>query len=242
MIRRSALVFGPVQPAWDDGAFFAPITERLYARGVDVRLVDTVALIESSMTVEELADRWYDELKRQAPADLICGNALGGAVAHAFAARHGDGVPVLSVSGPGRSDALLAQRLEEIAALAALGDLDAALTLLQRRVVANGAEPSAAPTGTDAYDRLEAARRLSVGLRALCEIDLAPALTTYPGLILTLVGSASQLVAERHALTAPRAQTVVFEGAGMRPHHDRPQLLDMVVDTLIAEMDTPPWK
>ena len=118
MSRRTAIVFGPVQPTWDEGAFFAPVTERLRSQGITVQLIDTVALVDTSMTVQELAARWFTRLGHPEHVDLVCGNALGGAVAQAYATHLDAPVPVLSVSGPGRSDQLLAQRLEEIADLA----------------------------------------------------------------------------------------------------------------------------
>lgn len=238
MKERTALVFGPVSPEWDDGAFFAPVTERLRSRGIAVRLIDTVAPAEASMTVQDLTDLWYERIGSDAAPDLICGNALGGAVALAYAARLGGSTPVLAVSGPGRSDATLARRLEEIADLAARDMVDEALSLLRQRIVPGNAPtlPAAAMSVEAEFgDRQDAARRL-VGLRLLCDLDLSTALSTYGGPIVTVVGSDSQLVAERHAILTPRSRTAVFEGAGMRPHHDSPELLDPVLDTLLEEM------
>lgn len=242
MKQRVAIVFGPVQPAWDNGAFFTPVTERLQSRGFEVRLIDTVAPVEESMTVQDLADLWFDANET---VDLVCGNALGGAVAQVYAARLATPVPVLSVSGPGRSDAVLAQRLEEIAGLADRGNVNAALALLNRRVTPWGTptdfKPTAASLDAEPVDP-QIARRIALGLRLLCDVDLSQELSTYPGLIITVVGSDSQLVTEHHTIATPRSQTVVFEGAGMRPHKERPELLDSVVDKLIKEMETTSWK
>lgn len=246
MSGRKAIAFGPVQPTWDEGAFFAPVTERLRSRGITVQLIDTVALVDTSMTVQDLAARWFTRLGHTGRVDLLCGNALGGAVAQAYAAHLDVPVPVLSVSGPGRSDPVLAERLGEIADLADRGRLDAALALLQRRVVPRGSRGSDRPRATVPAVSAEsddpiAARRITLGLRMLCDLDLSGLLSDYAAPITTVVGSDSQLVTEQHASTTPQSQTIIFEGAGMRPHHDRPELLDSVVTTLIKEMETAPW-
>ncbi|SEF12208.1 hypothetical protein SAMN04489740_4201 [Arthrobacter alpinus] len=273
MSQRTAIVFGPVQPAWDNGEFFAPITERLRSQGFTVQLIDTVALVEATMTVEELAALWFTRLGHLEHVDLVCGNALGGAVAQAYATHMDASVPVLSVSGPGRSDQLLSQRLEEIADLANRGLIDEALALLHRRVSACNAKAAQQPnspvihpstarvsarseessaantavspasihrgsTAPGTTGRRTAAQRLTLGLRMLCDLDLAEALSNYHGMITTVVGADSQLVTARHVVPAPRSETFVFDRAGMRPHHDRPEILDSVVATLIKELET----
>ena len=72
-------------------------------------------------------------------------------------------------------------------------------------------------------DRQDAARRL-VGLRLLCDLDLSTALSTYGGPIVTVVGSDSQLVAERHAILTALADGCL-RGGRDAPASRRPKTI-----------------
>lgn len=130
-----ALVLAPVTPRWDGGAFFTPVTRALTEAGLRVTVVDTLSAWDEQIdSLAALAARWRELLGRYGPVDLLCGNALGGAVAQALLPDLAPHTAALLVSGPARSDAVLEARLTEIAELAATGRSGEALALLGRRV------------------------------------------------------------------------------------------------------------
>ncbi|AMW11812.1 hypothetical protein A4E84_21305 [Streptomyces qaidamensis] len=146
-----ALVLAPVTPVWDEGAFFAPVIDTLTAAGAGLRVtvVDTLALRDERVrTLEDLVARWRALLPAFGRIDLLCGNALGGAVAQGLLPYVAPGTAALLVSGPARSDALLEHRLSEIADLAATGHTEASLALLHERVQPDGTPPSTGPDPT----------------------------------------------------------------------------------------------
>ncbi|WP_051905946.1 alpha/beta fold hydrolase [Streptomyces variegatus] len=168
-----ALVLAPVTPAWDEGAFFAPVIDTLTAAGAGLRVtvVDTLSLRDERVrTLDDLVARWRALLPAFGRIDLLCGNALGGAVAQGLLPYVAPGTAALLVSGPARSDALLEHRLTEIADLAATGHTAASLALLHERVQPDGTPPSTGPdptataartavaTGGAGYDRLAGGR------------------------------------------------------------------------------------
>lgn len=109
-------------------------------------VVDTLALCDATTpTLARLAARWRDLLPAFGPVDVLCGNALGGAVAQALLPHVDPATAVLLVSGPARTDAVLERRLTEIADLAAAGRTEAALGLLHRRVQPAGTPLPARP-------------------------------------------------------------------------------------------------
>ncbi|MGA5352619.1 hypothetical protein [Streptomyces sp. LPB2020-019-1HS] len=232
-----ALVFAPVTPHWDEGAFFTPVVRSLNRAGVRVTVVDTLALCDATTpTLARLAARWRDLLPAFGPVDVLCGNALGGAVAQALLPHVDPATAVLLVSGPARTDAVLERRLTEIADLAAAGRTEAALGLLHRRVQPAGTPtpgPAAAPA--PAGDGPQAARRLSRGLRLLCGIDVSAAVRAHPGPLLQVVGGRSQLVALRHTAAAPHHRVHVVAGAGMRPHAEQPAAVSALVAALLRQ-------
>ncbi|MBC2867060.1 hypothetical protein H1R13_19435 [Streptomyces mexicanus] len=143
-----ALVFAPVTPHWDEGAFFAPVIRALNRAGLRVTVVDTLALCDGTTdSLARVTARWRALLPAFGPVDLLCGNALGGAVAQALLPYVDPATAVLLVSGPARTDAVLEQRLARIADLAAAGRTAEALALLHRRVLPADA-PSPGPTAT----------------------------------------------------------------------------------------------
>ncbi|QTE01852.1 alpha/beta fold hydrolase [Streptomyces cyanogenus] len=230
-----ALVFAPVTPRWDGGAFFTPVTRVLAGAGLRVTVVDTLAAWdEETDSLDSFAARWRTLLPRFGPVDLLCGNALGGALAQALLPDLAPGTAALLVSGPARSDALLEARLTEIADLAAGGRSDAALALLNRRVQPRGHRTDPAGDGPAPHDP-SAGRRLAAGLRMLRGIDVSDAVRAHPGPLLQIVGSHSQLVTQRHTAAAPHHRVAVIEGAGMRPHFERTAEVSALVGSFLRQ-------
>ncbi|MGW6845027.1 alpha/beta fold hydrolase [Streptomyces sp. NPDC054958] len=230
-----ALVLGPVTPSWDDGAFFAPVIEVLAGAGLRVTVADTLSLWDE--TVDSMAaftDRWRELLPGFGPVDLLCGNALGGAVAQALLPEVGPATAALLVSGPARTDALLEARLGEIADLAASGRPGEALALLNRRVL-----PVSSASERDADPMPEAdeaaGRRLAAGMRLLRGIDLSPAVLAHPGPLLQIVGDRSQLVTRRHTAAAPHHEVHVVPGTGMRPHFEQAAPVSALIGAFLRE-------
>lgn len=225
MSEPRVLVLAPVLPRWDDGRFFTPVIRRLTELGCRVEVVDTLSRLDESVTsVADLAARWSAEARR---ADLIAGNALGGAVAQALLPSLGS-VPALLVSAPTRADHVLAGRLSSIAEPAAAGDLTASLRRLAELVAPAGAAvPEMAPVPADAT----ACRRIAGGMRLLYDLDLTADVLAHTGPLLHLVGERSQLVTADHVA----GETVVVPGAGMRPQHDRPEFVTDHLDRFVKE-------
>ncbi|MCA6094914.1 hypothetical protein LE181_22420, partial [Streptomyces sp. SCA3-4] len=133
--RARALVLAPVLPEWDEGAFFAPVVRTLTDAGVHVTVVDTLAAWDEDITsLAAFTDRWRELLPRVGPFDLLCGNALGGALAQALLPSVPPATGVLLVSAPTVADAVLEQRLTQIADAARAGDLAGSLALLDHCV------------------------------------------------------------------------------------------------------------
>ncbi|MGW2544473.1 hypothetical protein ACWC5I_27250, partial [Kitasatospora sp. NPDC001574] len=97
-------------PGWDGGAFFTPVVRTLVGAGLRVTVADTLALWDEEVTsLAGLAARWREVLPTFGPVDVLCGNALGGAVAQALLPDIDPATAVLLVSGPARSDTALAE-------------------------------------------------------------------------------------------------------------------------------------
>ncbi|GHC70369.1 hypothetical protein GCM10010507_56520 [Streptomyces cinnamoneus] len=229
--RARALVLAPVLPQWDEGAFFAPVVRALTGAGVHVTVVDTLAAWDEDVTsLAALTDRWRTLLPRFGPFDLLCGNALGGALAQALLPAVDPATGVLLVSAPAVADALLESRLTEIADAAGAGRLAESLALLHHYVLPEGT-PEQAPADAVLADPGGAARRLAGGLPLLCGIDSTDAVTGHPGPLLNVVGGRSRLVGARHTAAAPHHHVQVMPGCGMRPHTESaPEVSAAVAD------------
>ncbi|RSN54704.1 alpha/beta hydrolase [Streptomyces sp. WAC 04229] len=233
--RAHALVLAPVTPHWDGGAFFAPVTRALTAAGLRVTVVDTLSAWDEGIdSMDAFVARWHALLAPYGPVDLLCGNALGGAVGQALLPHVAPGTAALFVSGPARSDALLESRLTRIADLAAGGRSGQALALLNRRVLPHGHRPAAAADAPSTHDPA-AGRRLAAGMRLLCGIDVTKSVLAHPGPLLQIVGGHSQLVAPRHTAAAPHHRVHVIAEAGMRPHFEHTAEVSALVADFLRE-------
>ncbi|GLZ29264.1 hypothetical protein Lesp02_14540 [Lentzea sp. NBRC 105346] len=224
MSEPRAVVFAPVLPHWDEGRFFTPIIRLLTELGCRVEVFDTLSRLDDSVTgVADLAQRWAAEAQS---ADLVAGNALGGAVVQALLPSLRP-VPVLLVSAPTRTDHVLKSRLSSVAEPAAAGDLTRSLRRLTELVAPEGVEvPKAPAVPTDEV----ACRRIAGGLRLLFDIDLTAQVSAHAGPLLHFVGERSQLVTSDHVSDA-----VVVPGAGMRPHYDRPEFVADHLNRFVKE-------
>ncbi|MFF3909984.1 alpha/beta fold hydrolase [Streptomyces sp. NPDC001848] len=229
-----AVVFAPVTPSWDEGAFFAPVIRVLTRAGLRVTVVDTLSLWDEGVdSMTSFVGRWRTLLPAFGPVDLLCGNALGGAVAQALLPDVHPATAVLLVSGPARTDAVLEERLGQIADLAAAGRAGAALALLHRRVLPDGTPP--ADENCPPHADQAAGRRLAAGMRLLRGLDVSAPVRAHNGPLLQVVGSHSQLVTRRHTAAAPHHQVHVVPRAGMRPHAEQPAVVSALVDAFLWE-------
>ncbi|WP_211766182.1 alpha/beta fold hydrolase [Kutzneria sp. CA-103260] len=209
-------------PHWDGGRFFGPVIRRLTELGCRIEVVDTLSRLDDSVTsVADLAARWATEAQE---ADLVAGNALGGAVVQALLPTL-DAVPVLLVSAPTKADHTLASRL---ASIVEADDLTASLRRLAELVAPQG---TSVPTTPPVPEDETARRRIAGGMRLLYDLDLTANVLSYQGPLSQFVGERSQLVTAEHVV----GEVVVVPGAGMRPQHDRPEFVIDHLDRFVKE-------
>ncbi|MGV0156263.1 hypothetical protein ACSW29_23275 [Rhodococcus sp. GB-02] len=233
-----AVIFAPALPIWDEGASVEPIRAGLDRHGIAAHIVDTNSLAEEATSIEHLAELWAEHLSGLR-FDLVCGNALGGAVATMFAVRNRLSCPVLTVSGPVRTSPKLSARLTTIINLAASGGIDAAMVELHAKVTPAGeAAPPTPPLQLTRHSRHVAARRIATGLSMLRTVDLNEATHRYPGRIVSIVGTRSQLVGAEHTADGPTSSTLSVAGAGMRPHHHNPTCIDVALTEIRQPLET----
>lgn len=225
-----AVVMAPVLPWWDEGRFFAPVTERLVALGYRVMIFDSLSLEPPLGQPDDLAaltQAWRYVLQGLGPVQLLAGSALGGAVVQGLlGSRWGQDIPAaLLVSAPTEADSRLDQRLGLMAQLARDGELQLALEFLDRWVLPEGQPPLATVLPSqDTSANVQAARRLVRGFGYLHGIDLRLAVQGYAGKLLSVYGEQSQLVRASNVSFVRSCERVAVSiaGSGMRPHLDQP--------------------
>ncbi|MFJ6913241.1 alpha/beta fold hydrolase [Streptomyces sp. NPDC101133] len=253
---RHAIVLAPVLARWDHGAFFRRIAGPFLDSGHRVTIHDTLSLLRDGDDLGSLVHRWARYLAprkdpgtapgahgppRNAPPDVLVGNALGGAVVQGMLGEEWTHrAKVLLLSGPTVADHRLNTALERIAATADAEGLPAATRLLEdvvrgpdgpagaahRRPTAPDAPaPTASARPTPADE--PAARRLAAGLRLLHDADARHPVRDFPGPLLHVYGERSRLVGREHLATGPlpHHRLAAVPRAGMRPHADRPDLV-----------------
>ncbi|MBU4636347.1 alpha/beta hydrolase [Pseudomonas chlororaphis] len=216
------VVMSPVMPTWDEGQFFAPLTQSLVDKGYRVVIFDTLSLLtDNDEPFADFTQRWAEVLEPLGPIALIAGSALGGAVVQGLLAT-GVGrqaAQALLISSPTRADKILDRRLGAMADLASAGDVDTALMLLDQWVLPARAKPAARQPASAATADEQAGRRLNQGFRLLNELNVEPQVSAWPGRLLSIFGESSQLVRATNVSFQASAQhlAVGVPGAGMRP-------------------------
>ncbi|MFY4717096.1 alpha/beta fold hydrolase [Streptomyces sp. LaBMicrA B280] len=235
---RTACVLAPVMARWDRGAFFEPVAEALVTTGHRVTVYDTLSLLRDGDDLAALADRWAGVLRAEEP-DVLVGNALGGAVVQRLLDRPWTHrADVVLLSSPTLADGVLDATLERIAAAVAERGTAAALDLLHE-VVRGPADPAPA-TASDSGQGMDTADdplygwRLATGLRLLRRADVRGPVEAFPGRLLHIYGTESNLVGRQHLATGPGHRSVGIAGAGMRPHADRPEATRRAVAAFLA--------
>ncbi|OIK27567.1 hypothetical protein VT52_010835 [Streptomyces malaysiense] len=240
---RTACVLGPVMARWDRGAFFEPVAGALVTTGHRVTVYDTLSLLRDGDDLAALADRWAGVLRTEEP-DVLVGNALGGAVVqHLLDRSWTHRADVVLLSSPTVADGVLDATLERIAAAVAERGTADALDLLHEvvrgpvdpaPVPAPAGPPDAPDSARDVADDPLCGRRLATGLRLLHRADLRSRVEAFPGRLLHVYGTESNLVGERHLATGPGHSGVGIPGAGMRPHADQPEATRRAVAAFLA--------
>lgn len=230
-----AVVMAPVMPTWDEGAFFAPITERLVALGYRVMIFDSLSLQPAHHDLDTYASAWRRVLQGLGPIHLLAGSALGGALVQSLLdTRWAAQIPLtLLISAPTKADTQLDQRLGQMAKLAAASELPQALRWLDYWIAPDTSTtallppalhaPVARPTPPAHSSKAECAR-LARGFGLLQGLDVSDAVKPYPGKLLSVYGEQSQLVRASNIsfLRTERHLAVSIPGSGMRPHIEQP--------------------
>lgn len=218
--RRRAVVFGPVQPVFDP-AFLDPITDWLTDNGYAVEILDSLTVIDDpAMTLADVASEWVRRRPDLEAADLLCGNAFGGALVQVVAPVVNPGVAVLALSAPTVADRVLGTRLAEVARHARMGNLAGALWTLDD-LVRSESMPSPARVATPTTgDHLQACRRIDLGMSLLTDLDVSASITSHTGPVLSIVGARSRLVTADHVRLPTHGVVAEIPDAGMRPHRD----------------------
>ncbi|WP_248797772.1 alpha/beta hydrolase [Pseudomonas sp. MWU13-2105] len=220
-----AVVLSPVMPAWDEGQFFAPLTQALVAKGYRVLIFDTLSLLaDDDEDLASFTRRWATVLEPLGPIALLAGSALGGALVQSLLATAvgEQTAKVLLISSPTRADKILDRRLGAMAELASAGDVDKALLLLEQWVLPAHRPPTTQQPTSGSLDDRQAGHRLDRGFRLLSKLNLESQVSAWPGRLLSLFGEDSQLVRAANVSfsTSTRHLAVSVPGAGMRPLQD----------------------
>ena len=235
--KKTAVVISPVMPAWDAGAFLAPLTDELVRIGYLVVVVDSLSILNKTIeALEGLIYHWHNFLKDFRNVDLLVGCALGGTIVQGLLrSSWAKRIPkVLLLSAPTKSDEILNRRLGLMSDLAGAQRINEAIALLNQLVLpAHKAHVRIEDMSVSYGEGAEACFRLETGFRLLINVDMTPWVESYDGLLLSIYGQQSQLVRDVNIVirNSEKQRSVSIINGGMRPLADCPK-------TVFSEMRT----
>ena len=231
MKLQDAVILAPVMPAWDGGAFCAPLVTLLEEKGFSVTIVDTLNLIthdDPQSAIDVLCQTLNAQVKRPW---LLVGFAMAGTLVQLLAHRLRGVAGVLSVSAPGFADEKLTQRLVRLISLLEKGKLGSSMVILHHYVLPEGSPAPREKFTLPDTEKMSAIKRMLTGFSLLLKMDARADIAAYDGNYLAIVGEKSQLASyfvQHYYKRIP--------GAGMRPWNDNPAavnaLLNEWIDTL----------
>ncbi|MFC3226867.1 alpha/beta fold hydrolase [Marinibaculum pumilum] len=176
---------------------------------------------------------------------VLVGHSMGGMLAQEVAARHGDRLRGLVLSGtspsfgPASGDwqaKFLAERLAPLDAGRSMAHL---APELMRNMVAKGADPAAEAAATAAMAAVPEATYRGM-LSMLTVFDRRDALAALSMPVLVLAGSADRVappvVMKRMAAAIPGSRYVVIEGAGHISNLERPAAFNAALEAFLADL------
>ncbi|HGH4676460.1 TPA: alpha/beta hydrolase [Enterobacter bugandensis] len=238
MKLQDAVILAPVMPAWDGGAFCAPLVTLLEEKGFSVTIVDTLSLIthdDPQSAIDALCQTLNAQVKRPW---LLVGFAMAGTLVQLLAHRLRGVAGVLSVSAPGFADEKLTQRLVRLISLLEKGELGSAMDILHHYVLPEGLPAPREKFTLPDTEKMSAIKRMLTGFSLLLKMDARADIAAYDGNYLAIVGEKSQLASWENQTHSPRTQHYYkrIPGVGMRPWNDNPAavnaLLNEWIDTL----------
>ncbi|CAH6796648.1 conserved hypothetical protein [Vibrio chagasii] len=224
-LLKQAVVLSPVMPVWDKGEFCLPLTQHLNQAGYCVAVIDTLSVCttdEANTSIEEIKQAI---LKVSANSELLlCGFALGGALAQCVAAHLPSVSHLFSVSGPGQQTIELTTKLGELIAKLRNCELPDALAQLGQWVAPTGTFVEMIPAPA-ACDHELATQRMLNGFTLLRRLNSRNHLEAFKGRCLLMVGDKSQMVTASNQICIEREgyEIVSIHNAGMRPWADNPK-------------------
>lgn len=232
-----AVVMAPMMAEWDDGAFCAPLTLLLLARGYRVSIYDTMSVADECSSLPQAAARWAEILTARHPhIDLAVGQAYGGALIQYLLADALVACPrVLGISAPTYCDDVLRANLCEVLDELLCAGPEAALQMLECKVLPYSRldrpmRPQSAPPMT--------VSRLYSGLTHLGYADARAQVTDYPGNVLWLYGEESRLIRGDNIIPAPYnalQRSVGLPHCGMRPLNDAKDTSLALIENFLDE-------
>ncbi|WP_237387886.1 hypothetical protein [Xenorhabdus sp. Sc-CR9] len=227
-----AVILAPVMPLWDHGDFCTPLFSLLQKMGYQVSIIDTLALI-NSIEPEHAINTIESELNRRFTQPyLLVGFAMSGTLVQLLAPRLKKLMGVISISGPGYTDSLLANKLKQLIDLLNKNQLDEAISLLYDFVVPEDGMPHAQIPSIPDHLRSTARKRMLTGFSLLLQLDARTTLCKYKGKFLSIIGGCSQLatVSNQVVRTHPTHCFIIVEGAGMRLWEDNPVFTNNIIN------------
>lgn len=221
---RTAIVFSPILPAWDEGAFCGLLLSELLEYGYCIHVYDSLSLTKPGTSFAATVDVWDTALReRHQQVDLAVGQAYGGALVQSLLGKVLAHCPhALGLSAPTIATETLRFGLDSILAELRQHGPAAGLSALEQWVRPEGAkvpEIREAPPNT--------AARLKLGFEQLRNLDARNEVEHYGGRLLLLYGEASRLV-NRHCISVSRRHTgqlcIGLSGCAMRPLVDTPEI------------------
>lgn len=221
--KKIAVILAPVMPVWDCGQFCEPLISLLTRRGFDVTVIDTLSIITTSdlvFSLQQLKVALSDITNGR--SFLICGVALGGALAQKLSCELPNIDGVISISGPTYPNPDLDGKLSALVDSLEAKNLDVAMNQLYDWLPPKNSYELRAPRiNEDAF--IDATNRMKSGFSILKQIDARESIKAFKGKTLLIVGELSQMVSKKNLLEnyqSPTYTASIIKNAGMRPWQD----------------------
>ncbi|WP_336294186.1 alpha/beta hydrolase [Bartonella sp. CB169] len=233
------VIFSPVMPVWDKGAFCSPLTKLFLEKEFHVTLIDTLSLFSGSSAAIEVLPIITEKLKDrfQGPL-LLVGFSMAGTLVQILAARLPDIQAVLAVNAPGYPDAFLQQRIKYLLSLLEDGDLSKALETLNILIQPLGEIKKRVRAKIPSKKKNMAIERMQRGFRLLLDMDARSEIVKYGGKFLALVGEKSQFATVNNQTQSYRLnhEYKIISSAGTRLWDDNPSMTYAIVNEWIDKL------
>tara|TARA_B100001094_G_scaffold330678_1_gene396511 strand:- start:3606 stop:4316 length:711 start_codon:yes stop_codon:yes gene_type:complete len=232
---KIAIVLSPITTHPDDLHYAEPLVTLLINAGYKVNIIDVLSISKDHKNIISDVESKIKDIVN-CSSFILCGFALGGAIAQYIAHKFPLMSGLLSISGPSIMSDRLKRNLISILNEVEKNNIENAILLLESFV--SSSQKSQLPRKNIPENSTQALDRLKIGFNLIMKLDSKLSLSNINKPTLLIVGENSKLVNLENIFDIDNThiEKLIIKNAGMRPWVDNPLDFNQTITNYLKKL------